>query len=223
MQGGAQLQPGLQDRRVPGLGDRRHGPARAARRQGLDVDTLRGARRLKRHRHAARDRACATACRSSSTSSGGYAAGYYSYLWSEVMDADAFQAFEEAGDVFDPSVAAKPVEVHLFGRQPARSAGGLRRLPRPPARDRGPAQEARAGRLRGYALSRVLRPLASGKFLEVVAVGGEQPQEADVDVDVLAALLALLQHAFRYQLLQIFAGGFAGLPSFASTMSPIRL
>jgi len=46
-----------------------------------------------------------------------YAAGYYSYLWSEVMDADAFGAFEEAGDVFDPETASK---LHDF----VYSAGG---------------------------------------------------------------------------------------------------
>jgi len=38
-------------------------------------------------------------------SSDSYSAGYYSYLWSEVMDADAWQAFEESGDVFDPTIA----------------------------------------------------------------------------------------------------------------------
>ena len=36
-----------------------------------------------------------------------YASGYYSYMWSEVMDADAFGAFEEAGDIFDPAVAKR--------------------------------------------------------------------------------------------------------------------
>jgi peptidyl-dipeptidase Dcp len=36
-----------------------------------------------------------------------YASGYYSYMWSEVMDADAFGAFEEAGNIFDPEVAKR--------------------------------------------------------------------------------------------------------------------
>lgn len=37
----------------------------------------------------------------------GYSAGYYSYMWSEVMDADAFDAFLETGDAFDPETARK--------------------------------------------------------------------------------------------------------------------
>ena len=43
----------------------------------------------------------------------GYSAGYYSYMWSEVMDADAFEAFEETGDIFDPETAARLAK-HIY-------------------------------------------------------------------------------------------------------------
>jgi peptidyl-dipeptidase Dcp len=49
----------------------------------------------------------------------GYSAGYYSYLWSEVLDADAFAAFKETGDVFDPATAKRL-------REFVYSAGNLR-------------------------------------------------------------------------------------------------
>ncbi|NDR59343.1 M3 family metallopeptidase [Aliiruegeria sabulilitoris] len=52
-------------------------------------------------------------------SGGGYASAYYSYMWSEVMDADAFEAFEEAGDPFDPKTA-EALEKNIL------SVGGLR-------------------------------------------------------------------------------------------------
>jgi peptidyl-dipeptidase Dcp len=49
----------------------------------------------------------------------GYSAGYYSYLWSEVLDADGFKAFQEARDPFDPATAAR---LHDF----IYSSGGTR-------------------------------------------------------------------------------------------------
>ncbi len=37
--------------------------------------------------------------------SGGYSSGYYSYIWSGVLDTDAYQAFRESGDLFNPQLA----------------------------------------------------------------------------------------------------------------------
>lgn len=45
----------------------------------------------------------------------GYAAGYYAYLWAEVLDADGFEAFEEAGDAFDPALAARLKDIYSAG------------------------------------------------------------------------------------------------------------
>ncbi|MCR9253885.1 MAG: M3 family metallopeptidase [bacterium] len=44
---------------------------------------------------------------------GGYASGYYSYVHSAVLDSDGFEAFKEAGDVFDPELAAK-LRTHVY-------------------------------------------------------------------------------------------------------------
>jgi len=81
----------------------------------------------------------------------GYAAGYYSYMWSEVLDADAFAAFAETGDIFDPATAARLREtIYAAGgtRDPADAYKAFRgRLPSAEAllRKRGFAEPAGAG------------------------------------------------------------------------------
>ncbi len=78
-------------------------------------------------------------------SGGGYASGYYSYLWSEALDADGFEAFEESGDIFSPPLAARL-------REYVYSAGNLRDPEIAYARFRGHPPEPRAlMRKRGFA------------------------------------------------------------------------
>ena len=54
----------------------------------------------------------------------GYSSGYYSYMWSEVMDADAFAAFEEASGAFDAE-RAKALEAHILSTGGSRDAAEL--------------------------------------------------------------------------------------------------
>ena len=55
------------------------------------------------------------------SSPNGYSAGYYAYLWSEILDSDGFTAFREAGDIFDKTLAKRLAEnvYQAGGREPA--------------------------------------------------------------------------------------------------------
>jgi peptidyl-dipeptidase Dcp len=48
-------------------------------------------------------------------SGSGYAAGYYAYLWAEVLDADGFEAFTDVGNVFDPDLASRLKDIYAAG------------------------------------------------------------------------------------------------------------
>ena len=81
----------------------------------------------------------------------GYASAYYSYLWSEVLDADAFGAFEQTGNVFDPETARRlhdNIYAAGYRRDPAEAYQAFRgRMPTPQAllRKRGLAEALPSG------------------------------------------------------------------------------
>ena len=81
--------------------------------------------------------------------SSGYAAGYYVYLWAEVLDADGYDAFVEAGDPFDPEVAERVRALRLLVGRNAAAGGGVPRVPRPRSARRADARPARTGRSAG--------------------------------------------------------------------------
>ncbi|MFZ5446707.1 MAG: M3 family metallopeptidase [Myxococcota bacterium] len=70
-------------------------------------------------------------------SSDGYAAGYYSYVWADVLQADVFGAFEEAGDPFDAATAQRLLETIMSVGNTVDAAEAFRRF-----RGRAPRPEA---------------------------------------------------------------------------------
>jgi peptidyl-dipeptidase Dcp len=78
----------------------------------------------------------------------GYAAGYYVYLWAEVLDADGFEAFVEAGDPFDAAVAERLMRfIYSAGNsiEPGaayRAFRGRAATPQPMLKGRGLLEEA---------------------------------------------------------------------------------
>ena len=68
-------------------------------------------------------------------SGGGYASGYYSYLWSEALDADGFEAFVESGDIFNPGLSERLLKyIYSAGnlRDPEAAYAGFRGRPPDP-------------------------------------------------------------------------------------------
>ena len=111
--------------------------------------------------------------------SSGYAAGYYVYMWAEVLDADGYDAFVEAGDPFDPEVAERVRRVRVcVGRNARPPARGLPRVPRPRSRRRPAARPARTGRRLPARLSVAVKG-RSGPTARAAGGLSGQPSAAD--------------------------------------------
>ena len=143
-QEGRAVRPGLHHRRVPGRVVPRHGLAHADAGAGAGHDGVREGV-AGEDPAAARHRARATAAPYFNHifgPGGGYASGYYAYIWSEVLDQDAFEAFREKG-LFDQATARGFRTILEKGGTDGPD-GPLQGVPRARAERRAAAQEARA-------------------------------------------------------------------------------
>ncbi len=151
------LQPGLQDGRVPGRGARRH-EAASGGRQPIDP------RAFERETLAALGMPHEIVMRHRTPQFGhvfsgdGYSAGYYSYLWSDTLAEDAWEAFTEAKGPYDPAVAAAPARQRVLDRQHARPRRGLPRVPWPRPGHRGAAAQPRLPRTADRAVAAAAGP-----------------------------------------------------------------